>query len=166
MTDHRLPAEAGQVLAAWNNARGDDLLPPVAFAASEIPPHLLPMSMCYRRMPDGTYLYSLVGDDLAALLLEDPRGTTVLHSAPESERQQRYAQIDRAIDNGHPFWFETKSALTDGTSVDVGRLALPATNGPRKVLLMLYFVAADDLGPGVRFARFAHWDEASIRWLG
>ena len=165
MTDKRLPLDADQALAAWNKARGSELLPPVAFAASEIPPHLLPMSMCYRRMPDGSYLYSLVGDDIAALLLEDPRGTTVLHSAPEAERQQRYAQIDRAIDEGHPFWFETKSQLTDGTAIDVWRLALPATNGPRKVLLMIYFVAAGDLRPNVRFASFAHWDESSIRWL-
>ncbi|MFN7191634.1 MAG: hypothetical protein ACK5U4_09405, partial [Rhodospirillales bacterium] len=74
-------------------------------------------------------------------------------------------QIDRAIDEGHPFWFETKSQLTDGTAIDVGRLALPATNGPRKVLLMIYFVAAGDLRPDVRFASFAHWDESSIRWL-
>lgn len=165
MTDHRLPADANLVLAAWNKARGDNLLPPIEFAASEIPPQLLPMSMCYRRMPDGTYLYSLVGDDIAALIMEDPRGTTVLHSAPDVERRLRYAQIDRAIDSGHPFWLETKSLLNDGTETNVGRLALPATNGTRKILLVIYFVSADDLRPGVRFDSFAHWDEASIRWL-
>lgn len=160
-----LPADAAHALAAWRKARDADALPHLEFAASEIPPRLLPMSMCYRRMPDGTYLYSLVGDELADLLIENPKGTTVLHSAPDAERRSRYAIIDRAIDAGAPFWFATRSTLTDGSRVEVGRLALPARNGDRKVLLVMYFMPDDPVPEGVKFASLAHWDESQIAWL-
>lgn len=165
MTRPNLPDDADRALRAWAKARESERLPPVAFAAADIPPRLLPMSMCYRRTPDGSYIYSLVGDEIAELLLEDPRGTTVLHSAPDAERRARYALVDRAIDDGRPFWFESRSKLTDGSEIAVGRLGLPATNGERKVLLMLYFVATEALQPGAKFASFAHWDESTIVWL-
>ena len=165
MTKRTLPDDAEQSLRAWAKAREGTALPQVAFAAVDIPPYLLPMSMCYRRTLDGNYIYSLVGDEIAELLNEDPRGTTVLHSAPETEQRARYALIDRAIDEGRPFWFETRSKMTDGTEAVVGRLGLPTVNGERKVLLMLYFLATDALQPGARFTSFAHWDDSSISWL-
>ncbi len=123
------------------------------------------MSMCYRRRPEGDYIYSLVGDELAELLLEDPRGTVVLHLASESERRARYSVIDRAIDKGTPFWLATLSELTDGKQISVGRLGLPATNGEREVLLMLYFLDQGSLPPGAKFATFAKWDNDRLDWL-
>ncbi|MBL8655496.1 MAG: hypothetical protein JNJ97_14905 [Alphaproteobacteria bacterium] len=123
------------------------------------------MSMCYRRTPEGGYIYSLVGDELGELLLEDPRGTVVMHLASEQERQARYDVIDRAIDQGTPFWLATLSTLTDGTQIPVGRIGLPATNGERQVLLMLYFLNQDSLPPDAKFATFAKWDNDSLVWL-
>lgn len=154
-----------QTARAWAKARNGLKLPPIEFAASEIAPNLLPLSMCYRRTPEGGYIYSLVGEELAELLLEAPRGTAVLHLAPESERRARYSVIDRAIDEGTPFWLATLSELTDGKQISVGRLGLPATNGEREVLLMLYFLDQGSLPPGTKFATFAKWDNDSLVWL-
>jgi hypothetical protein len=160
-----IPEEPMLVVRAWAKARAGSRLPPIGFAASEIPPRLLPMSMCYRRMPDGSYIYSLVGDELAELLLEDPRGTVVLHLASDGERRARYDVIDKAVDHGKPFWLATLSTLTDGTQIPVGRLGLPATNGERQVLLILYFLDTGSLPANAKFATFAKWDNDCLNWL-
>jgi hypothetical protein len=89
VTGHRLPVGVEQVLAAWKKARGSDLLPPVSFAASQIPPHCCRCVCATGACRTAPYLYGLVGDDPAAVQLEDPRGSTVLHSAPEDETSIR-----------------------------------------------------------------------------
>lgn len=116
-------------------------------------------------MPDGIYFYSLIGDELADLLLEDPRGTVVLHLATDQERRSRYDVIDRAIDQSTPFWLATLSTLTDGTQIPVGRLGLPVTNGERQVLLILYFLDAGSLPANAKFATFAKWDNDCLHWI-
>lgn len=138
--DHALPAAARLLLARWRGL-AEDLaggLPDLhAVAPTLIPADLLPWTMTYRRDRARNLTYGVVGEELAFLFHENPRGKPVLHYAAPAVRAARHAIIHRALDEGQPVWYLGR-VLFDIGSADIGRLCLPTRTEAGEALLLVY----------------------------
>lgn len=168
--DQALPAAARLMLSRWrgladaNDGRTGGLPSLHALAPALIPADLLPWTMTYRRDGARNLTYGVVGEELAFLFHENPRGKQVLHYAAPEVRAARYAIIHRALDEGMPVWYLGR-VLFEFASVQIGRLCLPTRTENGEALLLIYLPLTPLPGAAERGARKGE-SPGDVVWLG
>jgi len=162
--DH-LPEQGRRCFAAWLASRPTIGLPALhAFAPHRLPPAVVPWLLVHRLRPDGELVYGLAGDELTRWFGETPKGRPVLEYADPAERDLRLSVIRQAIDTGLPVWFRGELLFEGRENIAIGRLGLPAIDGPDRLLLLIYFVLGNHPEPRLRLVGRASFDPRNLTW--